>query len=269
MSNTFKLIYCALFFISVVIIATIMPELGVGSTLHGKFFYTKHYIDHLFMKASAETLTMFLWMEIFDLFVLIPIYTFMSYQVFKIILPRFEQSAMKYFVFFPAAFDVPETVLLIINNAFLNSDPILTLFLPVLTLMKWSFGACLLSMVLVTAVLKIFSVKDISKHQGISEILNDHTLRRPYFKWTLSNLLVLKFCFYTLIILILLGYAPHFSIKFLILTIILNLIYTLLLNRFIPAPEKIFTQASSLFCKISFICVNSIFLYLVLSFLFV
>ena len=217
MSNKIKLIYISFFFISATIIMFTLPQIGISGTLLGKFYYSADYIQWLITKASKETLTMFLWFEIFDLFLLIPTYTFMIYQLFKILINNLNQSPFKKYFLLPALFDIPETIILILNNAFFNKEPLLIKLLPILSCFKWTFGLCLFLLVIVFMIARLSGNSESITTLSSDELGKNKQYDNTNYLWSYGQLLLTILSMMTLSILISMGNVPEIRpINFLI-----------------------------------------------------
>lgn len=265
MSNKIKIIYICLFFFSAATIIAILPKIGLSSTLQGQFYYSSEYVHHLFTKASNETLTMFLWMEIFDLFVLIPLYTFMIYQLLKIVMYNFDKSPFKVFAFAPAFFDIPETVILILNNALYSYDPILYKLLPILSFFKWTIGGCLLVLVIIFSFAKTRGVTGMVKIMSYEELCSNKENIKTYWKWIIGHVLITIVSVLALIIMMSLGKVPYIILSNVVIGLGTAVIYDFVFNKFLPIPREIFNEKYNLWLRAVFISFNSIFLLLAVS----
>lgn len=267
MTNRTKLVVILAFTLLAICTIAFMPYFGIKGTLQGLFYYGEKDIAHIFLAANQRTLTIYRWVELVDLFILIPIYTYCLYQLLDMAMYNFKISPFKVFAFFPAAMDVPETVLLLINNFWFSSDPILMNLLPVLSFFKWTIGGSLIILLIIFSLAKLNGVTGMVKTISYDELWSNPKNVKTYFSWIIGHtfitaLSVIIIC----IVMLLYDYIPFISLKTFIIAATFALIYDFVFNIFLKIPAHIFNKSYNHWLRAVFISFNSIFLMIVLGF---
>jgi hypothetical protein len=235
----------------------------LNDTLGGAIFYSKQYITQRIMQGSGETLLI----ECMDLLLFIPLYTFTLYHIMNLVMYNFKKSPFKAFAFFPAIFDIPETLLFIVNNLFFKTAPIMTGALPILSFFKWTLGLVIVVVIIIFSLAKLMGVRGTIKIMSYEDLWSNSKNVKTYWTWLGGHLATTILSI--LAILVIYPFSkvvPGLTLVNLGIAVGWALLYDYIFNKFMPIPAEIFNRVYNHWLRAVFISADSLLLALLLSF---